>query len=91
LCGLEEFTRVLPCGHALGEELGRRMGGVALPSNDLLLGDTEASAWGKCLGGRRRRCWFCGAGFYPHDLKKLYFEEREEGQGGVEEEDKDGE
>ena len=74
----EEFTHVLPCGHAVTEELGRRMAGVALPSNDLLMGDTEATAWGNCLSGRRRRCWLCGGGFYPNDLKTLFFERSDE-------------
>jgi hypothetical protein len=70
----EEFTHVLPCGHAVSEELGKRMGSVGLPSNDLLVGETEAKMWGICLTGRRRRCWFCGTGFYPSEMKKLYFE-----------------
>ena len=69
-----EFTHVLPCGHAVNEELGRRMASVGLPTNDLLLGETEAKAWGICLVSRKRRCWFCGGGFHPTDLKKLYFE-----------------
>jgi hypothetical protein len=72
-----EFTHVLPCGHAVSEALGRKMAGVPLPSNDLLLADTEARMWGLCLAGRRRRCWFCGGGFYPSDLKRLFFESRE--------------
>ena len=69
-----EFTHVLPCGHAVSEALGRRMASVAVPTNDLLSGETEAKDWGDCLSGRRRRCWFCGAGFYSTELKKLYFE-----------------
>lgn len=72
-----EFTHVLPCGHAVTEALGRKMAGVPLPTNDLLLGDTEARAWGMCLAGRRRRCWFCGGGFYPNELKRLFFENTE--------------
>jgi len=77
-----EFTHVLPCGHAMSLELGQRMASMGLPTNDLLLGETEASAWGVCLSGRRRRCWFCGTGFYSTDLKKLYFETSEEDEGG---------
>jgi len=73
-----EFTHVLPCGHAVSLELGERMASMGLPTNDLLLGETEAGAWGVCLAGRRRRCWFCGTGFYQTDLKKLYFERSEE-------------
>lgn len=73
-----EFTHVLPCGHAVSEELGKRMASVALPTNDLLLGETDARMWGFCLAGRKRRCWFCGMGFYPTDLKKLYFEQDQE-------------
>ena len=69
-----EFTHVLPCGHAMSEELGKRMSLMGLPTNDLLLGETEAKTWGSSLSGRRRRCWFCGGGFYPADLKRLYFE-----------------
>jgi hypothetical protein len=69
-----EFTHVLPCGHAVSEALGRRMAALALPTNELLLGETEARTWGICLSGRKRRCWFCGTGFYATDLKKLYFE-----------------
>jgi len=70
-----EFTHVLPCGHAVSEALGRRMTAVALPTNELLLGETEARIWGTCLSGRKRRCWFCGTGFYATDVKKLYFEQ----------------
>lgn len=73
-----EFTHVLPCGHAVSLELGKRMAGVPLPTNELLLGDTEAKTWGFCLAGRKRRCWFCGTGFYSTELKKLYFEQEEE-------------
>jgi len=73
-----EFTHVLPCGHATSLELGMRMVGVGLPTNELLMGDTEARTWGTCLAGRKRRCWFCGGGFYATDLKKLYFEQEEE-------------
>jgi hypothetical protein len=72
-----EFTHVLPCGHAVSEELGNKMANVALPTNDLLMGETEGRTWGVCLSGRRRRCWFCGMGFYPSDLKKLYFEQED--------------
>jgi hypothetical protein len=74
----DEFSHVLPCGHAVGEKLGERMAGIGMPSNDLLNGETEVKDWGDCLSGRRRRCWFCGTGFFPKDLKKLYFETREE-------------
>ena len=70
-----EFTHVLPCGHAMSLELGTRMSSFALPTNDMLVGEMEAKAWGLCLAGRQRRCWFCGGGFYPSDLKKLYFEQ----------------
>lgn len=73
-----EYTHVLPCGHAVSLELGKRMASVPLPTNELLLGNTEARTWGFCLAGRKRRCWFCGMGFYPSDLKKLYFERDEE-------------
>jgi Pellino len=69
-----EFTHVLPCGHAVSEALGKRMVAVPLPTNELLLGETEARTWGICLSGRKRRCWFCGTGLYATDLKKLYFE-----------------
>jgi len=72
-----EFTHVLPCGHAVSEELGRRMAGVPLPTNDLLSGETEAKDWVSCLSGRRRRCWFCGEGFYVTELRRLYFEMEE--------------
>jgi hypothetical protein len=72
-----EYTHVLPCGHAVSLELGKRFAAVALPTNELLMGVTDAATWGVCLGGRKRRCWFCGAGFYATDLKKLYFEEDE--------------
>jgi hypothetical protein len=72
-----EFTHVLPCGHAMSWELGMRMAGVALPTNELLMGDTEARTWGTVLAGRKRRCWFCGGGSYATDLKKLYFENEE--------------
>lgn len=70
----EEFTHVLPCGHAVSERLGKRMAGVGMPCNDLLVGETESKDWGDCLIGRRRRCWFCGTGFWGTDLRKLYFE-----------------
>lgn len=73
-----EFTHVLPCGHAVSEELGKRMASVALPTNELLMGQTDARTWGFVLAGRKRRCWFCGMGFYPTDLKKLYFEQDDE-------------
>ena len=59
-------------------ELGMRMAGVALPTNELLMGDTEVRTWGAVLVGRKRRCWFCGCGFYATDLKKLFFETEEE-------------
>jgi hypothetical protein len=68
------YTHILPCGHAVSEELGKRMASIALPTNDLLLGETEAEDWGNCLSGRRRRCWFCGAGFYSTELKRLYLD-----------------
>jgi len=70
-----EFTHVLPCGHAVSEALGKRMAAVALPTNELLLGETEARIWGISLSRRKRRCWFCGTGFYATDVKKLYFEQ----------------
>jgi hypothetical protein len=72
-----DFTHVLPCGHAMNLELGTRMGSMALPTNDMLVGEAEAKAWGICLSGRQRRCWFCGGAFYSSDLKKLYFEQDE--------------
>jgi hypothetical protein len=72
-----EFTHVIPCGHAVSQELGEKMASVPLPTNDLLLGDTEAKAWGDALLGRRRRCWLCGGGFYSSELKRLFFETKD--------------
>jgi hypothetical protein len=77
-----EFTHVLPCGHAVSLELGKRMASVPLPTNELLSGDTEAKSWGFCLAGRKRRCWFCGTGFYAGELKKLYFEQENDQEQG---------
>ena len=73
----KEFTHVLPCGHAVSEELGRRMTAVALPTVDLLMKETVAQDWVDCFGGDKRRCWFCGRGFNPEDLTKLYYDHDE--------------
>lgn len=75
----DEYTHVLPCGHAVGEELGKRMAGVALPSNEMLIDNPEVEMWWRCLTGGNRRCWFCGWGFKSEDLRKLYFEARTDG------------
>jgi len=69
-----DYTHVLPCGHGVSEMLGKRMASVGLPTNDMLVGETDARDWGDCLCARRRRCWFCGAGFYPNELRRLYLE-----------------
>ena len=71
----EEYTHVLPCGHAVSEELGKRMAQIALPTNDLLMEVGDGEAWFRCLKGSRRRCWFCGSGFNSTDLKRLYYED----------------
>ena len=44
---------------------------------DKLIG-REGEEWASLLVGRRRRCWFCGAGFYPGEVQKLYFEVQDE-------------
>ena len=68
------FTNVIPCGHAFSDELARRMSAVALPTNDFLIDTTEAREWANSLSGRRRRCWFCGAGFFVSEVRKLYLD-----------------
>lgn len=44
---------------------------------DKLIG-REGEEWASLLVGRRRRCWFCGGGFYPGEVQKLYFEVQDE-------------
>jgi hypothetical protein len=72
-----EFTKVIPCGHAVSEKLARRMRLVGLPTNEMLGEEGfEGGDWADCLVGGKRRCWFCGEGFLPEEVQSLYFDVR---------------
>ena len=49
------------------------MAAVTLPTIDLLMNETVAQDWVDCVGGDKRRCWFCGRGFNLEDLRKLQY------------------
>jgi hypothetical protein len=53
------------------------MAAVTLPTIDLLMNETVAQDWVDCLGGDKRRCWFCGRGFNLEDLRKPYYDHDE--------------